>query len=511
MTTEILIMGAYGLILVLLAIFGFHRTLLVYLYFRHRKDVPQPAGTFQDLPRVTLQLPVYNEMYVVERLLDASAKIDYPRDKLDIQVLDDSTDETVDIARRKVEALRAQGIDISYIHRTDRTGFKAGALDNGLKTAKGEYVLIFDADFIPTTTIIHECIHHFTDPKVAVVQARWGHLNRDLSALTRVQSLMLDGHFIMEHTARSRADRFFNFNGTAGMWRKHAIDDAGGWQHETLTEDMDLSYRAQLKGWRFVYLKDVVVPAELPAEMNAFKAQQFRWAKGSLQVGRKLLPTILRSDIPFHQKSEAFFHLINNVAYPLLGLLSLLLLPCLMLRTTHGWREVVLVDLPLFFGTTFSVCTFYLTTQKEEGSRSVWWALGRLPLLLALGIGLCVSQTKAVIEALIGQESEFVRTPKYGLVGNTRDWSKRRYKGALGIVPFIELGMALYFVATLILAFQHGRYASIPFVLLFLTGFGYVATTSFLHAFRLRKRSSVDVAQTSPDRLVPAQLDANRQ
>jgi cellulose synthase/poly-beta-1,6-N-acetylglucosamine synthase-like glycosyltransferase len=487
MTTEILIIGAYGLILVLLAIFGFHRSLLVYLYFKHRKDVPKPAGTFHDLPRVTIQLPFFNEMYVVERLLDATAKIDYPRDRLDVQVLDDSTDETVEISRRKVAELQKAGLDISYHHRTDRTGFKAGALDQGLKSAKGEFVMIFDADFIPTRTIVMDTIHYFTDPKIAVVQARWAHLNRDQSALTRVQSLMLDGHFIMEHTARSRADRFFNFNGTAGIWRKSAIDDAGGWQHETLTEDMDLSYRAQLRGWKFIYLKDVVVPAELPAEMNAFKAQQFRWAKGSLQVGRKLLPTILRSNIPFHQKSEAFFHLINNVAYPLLLLLSLLLLPVLMLRTTHGWREVLLVDLPMFFGTTLSVCTFYLTTQREEGSRSVWWALGRLPLLLAMGIGLCVSQTRAVIEALMGKESEFVRTPKYGDLQKGGDWAKRKYRGSLGLVPFLELGMTAYFLVTLALAIQAGRYVSIPFVLLFLTGFGYVGLMSVIHALGQRR------------------------
>lgn len=490
MLTELLILGGYGLILVLLAIFGFHRSLLVWLYFRHKDNVPQPKARYaeKDLPRVTIQLPTFNEMYVGERLLEAVARIEYPRDKLDVQVLDDSTDETRELLSRKVRAFAAEGLDISYVHRTDRTGFKAGALDNGLRTAKGELVMVFDADFIPQPGVLLEMVHHFTDPEVGMVQARWGHLNYDHSALTRVQALMLDGHFIMEHTGRNRSGRFFNFNGTAGIWRRSAIEDAGGWEHDTLTEDMDLSYRAQLKGWRFVYLKDLVVPAELPVEMNAFKSQQFRWAKGSIQVARKMLPVVLRSNVPFKQKVETFFHLTNNVAYPLLLLLSMLLLPCLMLRSTHGWREVLVVDLPLFFGTTLSVCTFYLTTQREEGSRSILWALRRLPMLLAVGIGLSVNQTRAVLEAVMGKVSEFVRTPKHGVVGKEQGWHRRKYAGALTVVPFIEVTMALYFAVTLGLAIWAGRYVSIPFVLLFLSGFSYVGGLSLLHAFRCRAR-----------------------
>jgi cellulose synthase/poly-beta-1,6-N-acetylglucosamine synthase-like glycosyltransferase len=493
MLTELLILGSYGLILILLAVFGFHRSMLVWLYFKHKKNVPRPKGRFEDLPRVTIQLPVYNEMYVSERLLEAAARIDYPRDKLDIQVLDDSTDETTEICRRKVDELRATGLDIVCIHRENRAGFKAGALENGLETAKGEFVMIFDADFIPQASVVKECIHYFTDPKIAVVQARWGHLNYDHSAITRVQALMLDGHFIMEHTARCRSGRFFNFNGTAGIWRRSAIDDAGGWEHDTLTEDMDLSYRAQLKGWRFVYLKDLIVPAELPVEMNAFKAQQFRWAKGSIQNARKILPRVLRSDVSGTQKVETFFHLTNNVAYPLILLLSVLLLPCLMLRSTHGWREVVLVDLPLFFGTTLSVCTFYMTTQREEGSRSIWWGLKRLPLLLATGIGLSVNQTRAVFEALLGRVSGFVRTPKHGVVGKVQSWKSKRYRGSLTVVPFIEVAMALYFAVTLGLAIWAGRYVSIPFVILFGSGYAYVGFWSLAHGIRRQRKAAADV------------------
>src|SRR3954449_2362071 len=379
----------YLLILLGLAVYGFHRSHLVYLYYKHRDRRPRANGTFSDLPAVTVQLPLYNEMYVVERLLDAVAAIRYPRDRYQIQVLDDSTDETQDICRRKIVELAARfpELDIEYIHRVDRTGFKAGALDNGMRTAKGELILIFDADFLPQADILDRTVHHFVDPKVAVVQCRWEHLNRDFSALTEVQALMLDGHFIMEHAGRNRAGRFFTFNGTAGIWRRAAIVDAGGWEHDTLTEDMDLSYRAQLRGWNFVYLPEIEAPAELPVEMSAFKAQQFRWAKGSIQVAKKLLPRILRSNATFAQKAEAFFHLGNNLCYPLLVVLSLLLLPNLVFRTTHGWRDVLLVDLPLFFGTTMSLATFYLASQKEIARFTTpdrkpgfpWRALGRLP------------------------------------------------------------------------------------------------------------------------------------
>ena len=357
----------YLIILVALAVYGFHRSSLVFLYYRHRDKHPVARGKFAELPAVTVQLPLFNEMYVVERLLDAVAAIRYPRDRFQIQVLDDSTDETCDICRHKIEQLivRYPDLDIEYVHRTDRTGFKAGALENGLRTAKGELVLIFDADFVPNPDILERTVHHFLDPEVAVVQCRWEHINRDFSALTEAQALMLNGHFIMEHAGRNRSGRFFNFNGTAGLWRRAAIVDAGGWQHDTLTEDMDLSYRAQLRGWRFVYLPEIAAPAELPVEMSAFKAQQFRWAKGSIQVARKLLPRILGSKATFAQKSEAFFHLTNNFAYPLLLLLSLLLLPNLILRTTHGVREVLMIDLPLFFGTTLSIASFYIASERE--------------------------------------------------------------------------------------------------------------------------------------------------
>jgi cellulose synthase/poly-beta-1,6-N-acetylglucosamine synthase-like glycosyltransferase len=483
-----LVVGTYLVILLALAFYGFHRSSLVFLYYRNRDRRPRPIGTFSDLPGVTVQLPLFNEMYVVERLLDAVAEIRYPRDRFQVQVLDDSTDETQEICRRKIADLRARytDLDIEYVHRVDRSGFKAGALENGLRTAKGEFILIFDADFLPQADVLERSIHHFLDPRVAVVQCRWDHLNRDFSPLTEVQALMLDGHFIMEHAGRNRSDRFFNFNGTAGIWRRAAIADAGGWQHDTLTEDMDLSYRAQLRGWRFVYLPEIAAPAELPVEMSAFKSQQFRWAKGSVQVAMKLLPTILRSNATWAQKSEAFFHLTNNLAYPLLLVLSILLLPNLALRPHHGWREVLTIDLPLFFGTTLSIASFYLASQREIAllrapgtpKRSQWSVVRRLPLVMSIGIGLCVNQTRAVLEALFGRETEFVRTPKHGIRGRLEIWSSKKYRSAKSITPFIELTMAAYFAVAMAVATQHGHYLSMPFLALFLYGFGYVGWLS---------------------------------
>ncbi|MEP6655517.1 MAG: cellulose synthase family protein [Myxococcales bacterium] len=483
-----LVVGTYLVVLVVLAFYGCHRSVLTYLYYRHADKKPRAAGTFADLPAVTVQLPLFNEMYVVERLLESVAQIRYPRDRFQIQVLDDSTDETREICRRKIAdlAVRYPELDVEYVHRADRTGFKAGALENGLKTSKGEFVLIFDADFVPLPDVLERTIHHFVDPRVAVVQCRWDHINRNFSALTEVQALMLDGHFIMEHAGRNRSGRFFNFNGTAGIWRRAAIADAGGWQHDTLTEDMDLSYRAQIRGWRFVYLPEVAAPAELPVEMSAFKAQQFRWAKGSIQVSLKLLRTILRSNATFGQKTEAFFHLTNNLSYPLLVVLSLLLLPNLALRTEHGLREVLTIDLPLFFGTTLSIASFYLASEREidrmtnpDGPRRFQWAVWkRLPLVMSLGIGLCVNQTRAVMEALLGRETEFVRTPKHGIQGRLGSWSGKKYRAAKSLTPVFELAMAAYFVVAVGVAVRNGHYLSLPFLMLFLCGFGYVGWVS---------------------------------
>src|SRR5205823_2340953 len=323
-----LLVAAYVAVLALVAFYGFHRYILVYLYLKHRHDGYTPKDTFDTLPRVTVQLPMYNEDTVAERIIRASCQIDYPLDKLEIQVLDDSTDHSADIARRACEDWAAKGIPIKYIHRTNRVGYKAGALAEGLKVATGEFIAIFDADFIPPKDNLHNCIQYYTEEKVGMVQVRWDHLNRDASLLTKSQAIFLDGHFVIEHTARNRSGRFMHFNGTAGVWRRTTIDDGGGWQHDTLTEDLDLSYRCQVKGWQFVYLPQYAAPAELPPEMIAFKQQAHRWTKGSMQTAIKLLPGILRSKhLSWRIKEEAFFHLTCTIIYPLMVLLTLMMYP----------------------------------------------------------------------------------------------------------------------------------------------------------------------------------------
>jgi cellulose synthase/poly-beta-1,6-N-acetylglucosamine synthase-like glycosyltransferase len=471
-------LGLYFLTLVILAVFGLHRYIMVFLYYRHRDRRALPVPPPEKLPRVTVQLPLYNEMYVVDRLLESVSRIRYPKDLLEIQVLDDSTDETTDMVEAAVARYREQGFDIQHLHRTDRAGFKAGALDGGLKVAKGEFILIFDADFIAPADILEKTLGHFEDPKVGMVQVRWGHINRDYSLLTQVQSVLLDGHFILEHGGRNRSGRFFNFNGTAGLWRRDVIADAGGWQHDTLTEDLDLSYRAQMKGWRFVFVQDVVSPAEVPVEMNAFKSQQHRWAKGSIQTCKKLLPRILASSLPRSIKTEAVFHLTANFAYPLMIVLSLLMFPAMVIRYNMGLYEMMIVDVPLFLGATMSVCSFYLMSQREIFGQTWKSRIKYLPAVLGVGIGLSVNNAKAVLEALFGVDSEFTRTPKYRVEAVGDEWKQKRYRGNLTFVPFIELLLGVYFTLMAVYAVTNEIYGTLPFILLFQGGFLYAAFLS---------------------------------
>jgi cellulose synthase/poly-beta-1,6-N-acetylglucosamine synthase-like glycosyltransferase len=475
---EFAVLGLYFLTLVILAVFGLHRYIMVYLYFKHRDRRATPAPLPEQLPRVTVQLPLYNEMYVVERLLESVTKIRYPRELLEIQVLDDSNDETVAIARRAVERYREEGLDIHYIHRADRTGFKAGALEAGLRVAKGELILIFDADFVAPPDILEKGIGHFSDPLVGMVQVRWGHINRDYSLLTQVQSILLDGHFILEHGGRNRAGRFFNFNGTAGIWRREAILSGGGWQHDTLTEDLDLSYRTQMKGWRFVFLQDVISPAEIPVEMNAFKSQQHRWAKGSIQTCKKLLPQILASSLPLPVKIEATFHLTANFAYPLMIVLSLLMFPAMVIRYDMGWYEMMLIDVPLFMGATLSVCSFYLMSQREAFGGSWRSRIKYLPAVLGVGIGLSVNNARAVLEALAGHESEFTRTPKYRVEKASDEWRQKRYRGSVSLVPFVEILLGVYFTYMAAYAAENAIFGTLPFIFIFMFGFLYTGLLS---------------------------------
>jgi cellulose synthase/poly-beta-1,6-N-acetylglucosamine synthase-like glycosyltransferase len=476
---DLSILIPYFTILVILSIYGAHRYFLVYLYLKNRTKAPRPAEQFERLPRITVQLPIYNERYVVERLIEAVTHIDYPRDLLEIQVLDDSTDETRFLCSRLVSEYSRAGFDISYHHRSNRSGFKAGALDAGLKTATGDLIIIFDADFVPRPSVIREMVHYFTDSRVAVVQGRWTWINRQYSNLSEVEAILLDGHFIIEHGARNFSGRFFNFNGTAGMWRRSAIEDAGGWQHDTLTEDTDLSYRAQLKGWKFIYDPAIECPSELPVEMNSFKTQQARWAKGLIQVARKLLPTIWRSEQPLHIKLEASFHLTANIAYPLMVVFSLILLPAMIVRFYQGWFQMLYLDLPLFVASTCSVSTFYIVAQREIYPRAWRSRMKYIPFLMATGIGLAVTNSKAVIEALLGKRSEFVRTPKYRVEAREEDWERKKYvRLRAGWIPAVELSLAAYFLFTTAYSFTVENYLTTPFLLLFLMGYSYMGMMS---------------------------------
>jgi len=465
------VLVAYLVVLAALSVNGLHRLWMLWAYLRRTPDeAPEPPT---DWPQVTVQLPLYNERFVVERLLDAVAALDYPRDRLHIQVLDDSTDDTTALAQAKVDALAERGVDIVLLHRTDRTGFKAGALARGLDVAKGDLLAIFDADFVPQPSFLRSAVPHLVDGHIGMVQARWGHLNPDESWLTRAQSVLLDGHFVIEHTARHHSGRWFNFNGTAGIWRRQAIVDAGGWQHDTLTEDMDLSYRAQLAGWDFRYLVDLVVPAELPRGMAAFKTQQHRWAKGSIQCARKLLPTIWRAPVSLPIKLEATAHMTANVSYPIVVLLTLLLPWAVVARMQQGAELLLALDLLLFSAAVLPFVVFYGVAVVGSGER-VRQRLVRMPLVLALGLGMAVSQTRAVFGGLFGDVGTFVRTPKRGSAQSGLYEATFSRAMAMSWLTGVELVFATYMLAGCLYAAGMGYLASLPFLALFAGGYGAV-------------------------------------
>ncbi len=470
------IVAAYLVLLGMVSAYGVHRLVIVWLYYRHRAERPR-GRPMSDLPIVTVQLPVFNERAVVERLIDAACRLDWPQDRLQVQVLDDSSDDTVSLSRAVARRWRGRGVDVEVLHRADRTGFKAGALAAGTRQARGEFLAVFDADFVPPPDYLRQVMPHFEGrADVGMVQARWGHLNEHSGLLTRLEAVLLDGHFVLEHTARHRSGRFFNFNGTAGVWRRRCIGEAGGWQHDTLTEDLDLSYRAQLTGWNFVFLTDDVVPAELPTDMAAFKVQQHRWAKGTIQTARKLLGTILRAPLPALVKLEAVVHLTSNLAYPLVLGLAILLPPTIFIRGRSGLTELLAIDLPAFMLSSVSVAGFYLVAEREAHG-SVRGRVWRVPLVMSLGIGMAVNQTRAVVEGLFGRDVTFVRTPKAGAVDGQAD-RVPTYLSRVGWSPFIELALAAYFALATGLVISRGWYASVPFLVLFGVGFGYVGLSS---------------------------------
>jgi len=476
------LLGLHLCLWLLLAAYGLHRIHLLRLYRRagrSRATLPEPASW----PGVTIQLPVFNERYVIERLLDAAAAVDYPRDRLEIQVLDDSTDETSEIAARKCDELRARGVDVAHLRRKDRTGYKAGALALGLARSRGELLAIFDADFVPPRGILRAMVPHFEDQRVGMVQARWQHLNRDYSVLSQVQAISLDAHFLIEHAARMHGARYFNFNGTAGILRKRCVLEAGGWQSDTLTEDLDLSYRAQIRGWRFVFAPDVGCPGELPVEMNAFKAQQHRWVKGSIQVARKLLPEIWRSDAPLGVKVEATFHLTINVPYVLVLLLSLIVYPVVIARYESRSVLFTIADSILLLAATSPVLLYFICAQRESGKH--WLRrLRYIPFVLALGIGLAVNNTRAVLEGLRGASGKFHRTPKFQIEGRLGRWGGKRYRAPVSVWALVEIALGCYFAWAMVQSARAGWYAPLPFFFLYFFGFFYVGGLSLTHAAR---------------------------
>jgi len=481
---DLLLLIPYFFVMVVLSIYGVHRYTMCYQYFKYKKNYdPNPKSNFSELPTVLIQLPMYNEQYVIDRLIAAVCAMQYPKDKLEIQVLDDSTDESQLVAKEIVDRYAALGNPIVYIHRTNRHGFKAGALDEGLKVSSAEFVAIFDADFVPPEDWIMKVIHHFAEPDVGMVQTRWGHLNRDYSLLTKVEAILLDAHFVIEHGSRVRTGEFFNFNGTAGMWRKKAIEDGGGWQHDTLTEDTDLSYRSQMAGWRFKYLPEVECPSELPIEMTAFKTQQARWAKGLIQVSIKLLPQIFSSKMSRKRKIESVYHLTANIAYPLMVIMTALLVPSMVCRFYQGWFQMLIIDVPLFGASTLSIAVFYALSQRELFPKTWKSSLLYLPMLMAIGIGLTVTNSKAVMEALFGVQSAFVRTPKFAVAKKGEKSKANKYRKRLKLAPYVEILLGTWFMAAIIYTFMNHNYFTAPFLILFVAGFWY---TGFMSIFQGR-------------------------
>jgi cellulose synthase/poly-beta-1,6-N-acetylglucosamine synthase-like glycosyltransferase len=458
----------YGLTAVLLATYGLNSLIIVLLYLRHRRE-HQPPPPLANAPFVTVQLPIYNEFHVVERLIDAVTRLDYPQARLQIQVLDDSTDETTALAQARVDYYRRQGFDIVLIHRPERLGFKAGALQQGLETATGEFVVIFDADFVPKPDFLQRIIPYFQgQPRLGMVQARWGHINANYSHLTRAQALALDGHFVVEQTARQRSGLFMNFNGASGVWRKTCIEEAGGWQGDTLSEDLDLSYRAQLAGWQFLYLPDVVSPAEIPPQINAFKRQQFRWAKGSIQCLLKHWCTLVRAQRPAFVRLQGLIHLSNYLIHPLMLILLLLTLPLLL---GQGVTRLPLLYLGLgSLGPPLLFALSQWSIYPDWHRRLVYF-----PFLVLLGTGVALNNALAVGEALTRRPNLFQRTPKFGLEGRTDRWTESRYALSLNWMTLSEAVLGLYSLATVIVALAQGNYYAVPFLLLYLGGFGYVA------------------------------------
>lgn len=483
---EQVVLIGYFVSLSILFVFGLHGFVMMYYHRKYGHKIPVPNKDFKEDAIVTIQLPLYNEMYVIERLIDAVCEIDYPKDKMEIQVLDDSTDETTAIVAKVVEEKKKLGFDISHVRRGSREGFKAGALKEGMKIAKGDFIAIFDADFIPQKEFLKRTLSYFTDEKVGMVQTRWEHLNGDYSIITKAQALALDGHFVIEQSVRNKSGFFINFNGTGGVWRKQCIEDAGNWHADTLTEDLDLSYRAQLIGWRFVFLKDFTSPAELPSEINALKAQQFRWTKGAVETAKKILPLVWKSKVPLRVKLQSTFHLTNNLVFPFILLAAILNVPLIFIKNS-GAHEIYFAIMSLFVLAFVSSFLFYLYSQKDI--RTDWRRrIVLFPLFMAGSMGLAVNNSRAVFEGLMNRKSEFVRTPKFKQESEKDTFIGNKYLNKkLGLSVFVEAVLAIYCFIGVLSSIYFMELASIPFQVLFTMGFSFIAYTSIKHAYATKK------------------------
>ena len=466
-----------------------------FLMLMYRLNYPKAAQKHQQVkdsfyqnvpprewPHVTIQLPIYNERYVVERLIESVCRIDYPKNLLEVQVLDDSSDDTVQIARAMVAKMKVAGVDIAYVNRADRRGFKAGALKEGLKTAKGSLLAVFDADFIPDPDFLMESVPYFQDPRIGMLQTRWGHINSDYSLLTRAQSIGIDGHFGVEQASRSWSGFFMNFNGTAGVWRKKTIQDAGGWQADTLTEDLDLSYRAQLKGWKLKFASQVVCPAEIPVTINAFKSQQHRWAKGSIQTAKKNLGKLFKSDVSWLVKVQAFLHLTHYMVHPMMLLVVLTSVPMLYTQWFFDNLAFPIMIFTLLCLATFGPSSLYLFSQRVL-YRDWKTRIKYLPFLMCLGTGIAVNNTKAVLEALFNIKSGFIRTPKYGIQKKGENWKSKHYAIPLNSISILEFFLGLYSLTGLLMFLFFSKYLVSPFLLIYTCGFFYVFFLSVKHGF----------------------------
>jgi cellulose synthase/poly-beta-1,6-N-acetylglucosamine synthase-like glycosyltransferase len=480
---SIFLFTVHFFLLAMLCLFGLHRLSMVLRWLYYKNSQPIALSEFKQLPKVTVQIPLYNEWFVAQRAVDTVAALDYPADKLQIQIVDDSTDNTRELIAARVAFYQQRGINIVHVVRSNREGFKAGALKDAMTTATGEFIAIFDADFTPEPSVILKTIHHFTEPNIGMVQFRWEHLNRFDSGLTETQAMMLDAHFSLEQKVRCASGMLFNFNGTAGIWRKETIIDAGNWSADTLTEDLDLSYRAQLRGWKMRYLNDISCAAELPADMNAFKSQQHRWAKGGVQVMKKMLLKVWKTDLPFNHKIEASFHLSNNLAYLLLLIDTLFfLVPTLYIRQQHHMVNMWWVDIPLLLLSSGGHLVYLYFGQVALGHSKIN-AFIKLPRLLLLGIQLTVNNARAGFEAICNQESEFIRTPKIGDV-ETNSYApvekiRSFYQAVKPRGTLIELLLAIIYAIVFIWAIHNAQWFMLPFLLLLFFGFVASAFESF--------------------------------